>query len=153
MVQVDSDRTALSRQPERDTGLAMSQENVEVVRRAIDQYNEAGDLPWDLVDPEVEWVIDPSGNLVGPYFGHDGVRAYLKQLHDALDRLRLEIDEFVDSGASVVALGRMRVHGKRSGITVEQPMALLCRVADGRIVTLRTYIRPAEALGAAGLRQ
>jgi ketosteroid isomerase-like protein len=129
----------------------MSQENVEIVRAAIDHYNAIGELPWELIDPDVEWVIDPSGNLAGPYLGHDGVRAYLRQLHDALDRLRLEIDEVVDAGDCVVALGRMRVHGKRSDITVEQPMSLLCRVRDGQIVTLRSYIRIAEALEAAGL--
>jgi ketosteroid isomerase-like protein len=131
----------------------VSQENVGIVRAAIDGYNETGELPWDLIDPDVEWVIDPSGNLAGPYHGHDGVSLYLKQLHDALDRLRLEIDEFVDAGDSVVALGRMRVHGKRSDVTVEQQMALLCRVWNGRILTLRTYIRQAEALEAAGLRE
>jgi ketosteroid isomerase-like protein len=122
----------------------MSQENVEIVRAAIDGYNQTGELPWDLIDPEVEWVIDPSGNLAGHYRGHDGVRVYLKQLHDALDRVRLEIDEVVDAGDCVVALGRMRVHGKRSDITVEQPMSLLCRVRDGQIVTLRSYIRIAK---------
>ena len=131
----------------------MSQEHAEIVRAAVDHYNATGDLPWDLIDAEVEWVIDPSGNLAAPYLGHDGVRAYLKQLQDAFDRLRLEINEVVEAGNSVVALGRMRVRGKRSGITVEQPMALLCRVRDGRIVVLRTYIRPAEALEAAGLRE
>jgi ketosteroid isomerase-like protein len=129
----------------------MSQENVEIVRAAIQGYNASGELPWHLIDPEVEWVIDPSGNLAGPYHGHDGVRTYLKQLHDALDHLRLEIDEFLDSGDSVVARGRMRVHGKRSDVTVEQQIALLCRVRNGKIVTLRSYIRPAEALEAAGL--
>jgi ketosteroid isomerase-like protein len=101
----------------------------------------------------VEWVIDPSGNLAGPYHGYDGVRVYLKQLQDALDELRLEIDEVVDAGDPVVALGRMRVHGKRSDITVEQQLALLCRVRSRRIVMPRTYTRPAEALEAAGLRE
>ena len=83
----------------------------------------------------------------------EGTISRSRQLHDALDRLRLEIDEVVDAGDSVVALGRMRVHGKRSDITVEQQMALLCRLQNGQIVALRTYIRPAEALKAARLRK
>jgi ketosteroid isomerase-like protein len=32
-------------------------------------------------------------------------------------------------------------------------MALLCRVRNGRIATLRSYVRPAEALKAIGLRE
>jgi hypothetical protein len=33
----------------------MSRQNVEVVRRAIDRYNETGAVPWEDIDRAVEW--------------------------------------------------------------------------------------------------
>jgi hypothetical protein len=37
---------------------------VEIVRAAVDHYNTTGELPWELIDSEIEWLIDPSGPLV-----------------------------------------------------------------------------------------
>ena len=42
----------------------MSLENVEIVRAAVDHYNATGDLPWETIDPEIEWVIDPAGFML-----------------------------------------------------------------------------------------
>jgi len=131
----------------------MPQSNVDVVGDFIAHFNETrGEPSWELIDPDVELVIDPSGNLTPPLLGHKGIRVYLKQLGEVFDRLRLEVDDVVDAGELVVVLGRLRAHGKASDIDVEQPMGWVFRVRDGRIDVVRTYVRPDEALVAAGLR-
>jgi hypothetical protein len=53
----------------------MSQEDVEVVRRFVDHYNETGEPLWELIDPELVYTIDPPAWLAGTYHGHDGSRA------------------------------------------------------------------------------
>src|ERR1051325_2207160 len=38
---------------------AMSQGNVEIDRRATENLSQSGDPLWELLDPEIEWIIDP----------------------------------------------------------------------------------------------
>src|SRR5215207_372 len=123
----------------------MSQENVEIVRRFIEHSNETRDFPWELVDPEIVYVIDPPAWLAGTYRGH-------AELKDAL-RHTWEVDEFVDAGDSVVALGAAHVRGALSGATAVQTGASVNRVRDGRIVAVRVYLNHAEALEALGLQE
>jgi hypothetical protein len=37
--------------PRSDTPRPVSRQNVQVVRAAIDRYNETGDVPWEAIDP------------------------------------------------------------------------------------------------------
>jgi hypothetical protein len=43
----------------------MSQENVEIVRRFVDQAREGPGAVWDIFDEDVEWELDP-GRLALP---------------------------------------------------------------------------------------
>jgi hypothetical protein len=60
----------------------MSQKNVEIVSAVIDYYNANGDLPWEMIDPEVEWVVGPAW-VAGTYRGHDGVRVFFARIAEA----------------------------------------------------------------------
>jgi ketosteroid isomerase-like protein len=48
----------------------VSRENVEVVQRFVDHWNESGEPPWPEIDPDAVWVIDPSSFVAGTYRGH-----------------------------------------------------------------------------------
>ena len=54
---------------------------------------------------------------------------------------------------AVVMLGRMKVRGGLSGVTTGGPLAQVVRVREGRVVAVRGYLRPEEALEAMGLRE
>src|SRR5262245_21449685 len=132
----------------------MSQENVEVVRRFIDQSNETGELAWELLDPDVVWVVDPPALQAGTYHGHDEVRTFMSRLAEVFDQFRAEIKQFVDAGDSVLALGGFRVRGALSGAEAPvQPWSIVFELRDGRIVTYHAYYRREDALAAAGLRE
>jgi ketosteroid isomerase-like protein len=131
----------------------MSQENVEIVRLALDRFNETGDVPWEAIDPAVEWVIDPGAFLAGTYRGHDGVRSMLRDLAEAFERIQFDFDRYVDAGDQVAALGRLRIRGDRSGVDAAQPIGYVFRVAGGRIAAARAYLRPEAALEAVGVQQ
>jgi uncharacterized protein len=131
----------------------MSQENVEIVRRAIDRYNETGEPPWEALDTDIEWVIDPAAWVGGTYRGHDGVRAMLGRLAEAFDRFQLDFDRYLDAGDTVVAIGRAIIRGGSSGVTASQPLGYVFHLKGGRIAAATSYLQPDEALEAVGLRE
>jgi len=131
----------------------MSRENVDLVRRFFDHLNATGEFLWDAIDPEVEWVIDPMALLAGTYRGHEGVKMFLARLEEGFDQMRIELDNLIDAGDSVVALGRTCFHGLGSDVTAEQAIGWVFAVRESRIVRSQTYFRPAEAVEAAGLAE
>jgi len=130
----------------------MSQENVEIARRFVERAN-AGDFGWDQLDPDIVWVIDPPAFLAGTYHGHDGVRTLVARFTEIFDEARYEIDELLDGGDSVVALGRFRVRGAQSGATGTQQIAVVLKFRDGKLVAYRAFFDSERALEAAGLRE
>src|SRR6476620_10753415 len=110
----------------------MSHENVEVVRRSLEHVNRTGKPLWEVIDPEIEWIIDPTGLLSGNYRGHKGVKEFFERLRESFDELHVEIDDLIDVGDSVVVLCRVRNRGRTSGITVEQPVGWVYQVRKGR---------------------
>ena len=72
----------------------MSQENVELVKRATDAINrrDAEALLSEL-DPEVEWhaaVLIAMGGTQVVYLGHEGVREWLRDLYETLSEFQAE---------------------------------------------------------------
>jgi ketosteroid isomerase-like protein len=132
----------------------MSRENVEIVRRVIDAWNRhQQERAIRYIDPEV--VFDATRRRVNPktYNGMDGMRAMLADTDEVWEEFRMEPDEFVDAGDWIVAIGRWVGKGKGSGIDVQQPVADVFRLHDGRIVRLELgYADRGKALEAAGLR-
>jgi ketosteroid isomerase-like protein len=126
--------------------------NVETAQRFVDHWNETGEPPWDEIDPDVVFVIDPDSFVAGTYRGHDGIRTLLRLTAEVFDQFRYEVDELVDLGESILALGRIRARGAQSGATGTQSGAWVIQVRDGMIVSYRSYLRREEALEAAGLR-
>ena len=130
----------------------MSQENVEVVRRFIDHYNETGDPLRELIDPDVTWVVDPDAFIAGTYRGPDGFTDMLGRLEEVFGDIRVEVDDLIDAGDVVVMLGRFRVRGAQSGAAGTQQIGLVLRLREGRLVHYRSYLRREEALEAVGPR-
>jgi ketosteroid isomerase-like protein len=127
----------------------VSQENVEVVRRAweasIRHDNEA---VFRLYDPEVE-VHDAFYDRA--YRGLDGVREWFRDLVSTFDAMESEVEEWIDAGDDVVAVLRWRGRGKRSGVPVEQRQAHVWTLRDDKLWRLWVYASKAEALKAVGL--
>ena len=134
-------------------GVRGSQENIEVVRRAIDAFNER-DLDVALRDVDAEAEIDWSrsrGVEVGIYRGYDACRRFWSNLIDTFDRVTVAADEFIDRGDKVVVPNRASMVG-RGGIEVAARSTTVVTLRRGRIVGWTLYQETAEALEAAGLR-
>ena len=135
----------------RDTRWTVSQENVEIVQRYLDHWNETGELLWAEIDPEAVFVIDQGSFVADTYRGHERIRDLLRLTAEVFDQFRYEVDDLVDAGDSVLVLGRIRVRGVQSGATGAQHGAILFQLRDGLIVGYRSYLDRKEALAAAGL--
>jgi ketosteroid isomerase-like protein len=134
----------------------MSQENVEIVRRASEFL---GGRDWeamaDLVDPDVE-VRGTIGGLEEDYVsrGVDPIRQRIQAEDDEIwDEHRFEPLRFIDAGERVVVIHREYQRGKGSGVEIEIDTATVFDVRDGRIVRIQPYMKPAAALEAVGLSE
>jgi ketosteroid isomerase-like protein len=128
----------------------MSLENVEIVRRAFDGWNRGeGDVSaWFHPDVEVGGPDVP-----GVYCGYDGLRRFRDDQLSVWDYFHLSVDEFIERGGNVLALTRGRGRGKVSGAEIEQRVAHLCTVQDGKIRRLWIFQDREKALEAVGLRE
>ena len=135
----------------RDTRRTLSQENVEIVQRYIDHWNETGEPLWAEIDPEAVFVIDPGSFVGGTYRGHEGIRDLVRLTDEVFDQFRYEVDDMVDAGDSVLVLSRIRARGVQSGATGAQHGAIVFQIRDGLVVAYRSFMDRGEALAAVGL--
>jgi ketosteroid isomerase-like protein len=133
----------------------MSQENVESLRQAYEAFN-SGDIERILAfaHPDFEAVVPPELSAEpDTYRGHDGIRRYFQSFEDAMDEIRFQPERFWDVGHSVVALVRLTAKGRQTAIPVEQRIAQVWTVLNGKAVGVRTYPSLAEALKTVGLAE
>jgi ketosteroid isomerase-like protein len=129
----------------------MSEENVEVVRRAMAAWN-SGDLDdriEELFEPDVEWVPAAESLLAAAYHGYEGVRRFRADLFSAWDEYALDAQEFVDADDQVVVVTRIRARTRE--IEIDQVWSALVTVRDGRIARFQGFTTREGALEAAGV--
>ena len=133
----------------------MSEENVALLRRAVDAYNRR-DVPALLeeLDPEVQWHPALPGLLsrgVEVYRGHDGIIRMFRDFSDVLDEIHFEYSDVRDFGERVIAIGQLRTRGKASGAETVASYANVAEVRNGKGIRITGYLDPAEALEAVKL--
>ncbi len=135
----------------------MSQENVEIVRRVSDAYNrrDVGAM-LDELHPEIEWypwLQVQLGGRATVYRGHQGVREGVRDGEEAFSEIQAEQSEVRDLGERVIAIGHLRARGKESGAITESAIAWIVEFKSGKVIRVREYLDPQEALAAAGLSE
>lgn len=135
--------------------VAMSEENVDAVRRALEAF-ERGDLEEMLsfLDPDFELHSAIVGGAEGNvYRGHDGYRHWYADSYESFEELRNELNEYRDLGDRVVALGRVVGLGRESGVEIDSPMGWVFTLRDGKAVKAEGFLSREQALAAAGLSE
>jgi ketosteroid isomerase-like protein len=128
----------------------MSEENVEIVRRAIAAYSREGlDGVLRYYDPEIEWTSTGDYIERATYCGHDGLRRYFGTMEDEFEDLRIEPVELIDAGEQVLSSVRLTGRGKASGAAVEMMLISVGALRAGLIYRVRNYPDMAEAFEAA----
>jgi ketosteroid isomerase-like protein len=132
----------------------MSQENLEIVRRILDEFTETQQL--SLVSPELVWHVGSWSAWPGrpEFHGHDGFREFFAEWTDAYEEWTLEVESIIDAGnGRVVVAARQRGRLRGSDSWVALRAGLLYTVESGLLVRAEVYVSPEEALEAAGQRE
>jgi ketosteroid isomerase-like protein len=136
----------------------MSQENVDIIRRAFEEFSRAGwePLMGTVWAPEIVWDMSPTGIPgLGTYRGFDGLRSFFEDWFSTFpfEEWEQEVDEVIDCGEQVVVLTRQRGHGTTSGAMAELEYAQVVKFRDGKVVHVDVYLDRGQALEAAELRE
>src|SRR2546430_793928 len=96
----------------------MSQENVEIVRTALEASTRRDhEATFALYGPEVEILGLVDG---GVYRGLTGVRAFFRDWFAAWSELSYDAEEWIDADKDVIAALHVRARGRQSGVPVER---------------------------------
>ena len=126
----------------------MSEADVDVVRQIVAAFRDR-DVPRlrELFHDDAEFrsaIVTLEG---GTYRGRDEMERYMNDLDAVFEDWHSEDEEFVDGGDGRVALVFTIVgRGRASGAPVNQPIAILWTVRDGKAVTAQGYLDREEAL-------
>ena len=135
----------------------MSEENVEAFRSGMEAYNRRDvDAFLEAFDPKAEihpLTLAMFGQDATVYRGHEGIRQFIRDVDEVLPQIQVELVEVRDLGERIVASGRLRARGRASGVEVESPIGWIIEFRGGRVIRMRDYLDPKEALEAAGLSE
>lgn len=131
----------------------MPADNVETLRRYVELLDETGEVPVELLQPDVEMHMFRGSPIPGPYHGHEGVRRWREDTFDVFEDGRMTLEEVVPGADPdvMVAIHRFVGRMRHTELPADFPLAVVVRFRDGRIVRFEGYRERAEALQAAGI--
>lgn len=131
--------------------MAMSTENLEIVRRSLESFSETGEILWATVDDEVEITDHDIPDQQG-YRGHEGLARWLEDWGSAWADYAVEPTEFIDAGEYVVVVLRMHATGRGSGLELDREDAIVYQLRTGKIARMDYYNDKRQAFTAAGIQ-
>src|SRR5689334_3318360 len=124
----------------------MSEENVEIVRRSLQAYNDLGfDGLAEFLDENINWrAAEGAPDDAGETNGIEAMRRYLGDFPETFTDVTVVPIEVLDlSDDRVLAVQRMKGRAKLSGIETELRFAVVYTLRDGKIVRGREYLERA----------
>ena len=137
----------------------MSQENVETITRLYDEFLAR---PERVFDPEILQFFDPGVELrqassflgtEGTFHGYDGLVDSAREVFETFRDLHWVPIRLMESGDHVVAIVEARGYGKHSDVEVNETIAHVWTLREGRIVAWHIYMDQSQALEAVGLSE
>jgi ketosteroid isomerase-like protein len=131
----------------------MSSENVDLLRRLLEVYNERSfEENMDLIDPSFVWDVSrvqlPDATT---YTGRDELTRFVEAWSEGFEGEHVEPEDIADAGERIVVMVHHSGRGKLSKIDVDQRYAMVWTLKDGRAVRMDMYPTWEEALEAAGV--
>jgi ketosteroid isomerase-like protein len=138
----------------RDTARAMSEEDLDVVRRWLGAWN-GGELDAfaDLLHDDAEVVTDPTWMEVGPFKGRAAIRKWFEGLKESWDEHdEVVLSELFEVGDKVVARLDWKVRGRASGIEMDLDATCINSLKQGKIFR-QEWFEHEHALKAVGMAE
>jgi len=134
----------------------VSQENVEVVRRAFQAFADRGlDAMAEFWDPDIVWrAAEGAIDDIGEMHGQVAVRRYMEDWIDTFDDYKVVVEELRDVGDDrVLSIQRVKGRAKLSGVEIELRYASVNTVRDGKALRVREYLSVEDAFKTVGLEE
>jgi len=128
----------------------LTERNVALLREAYEAINQEGldsAAAWDLIDDDI--LIRDRPEIPDPqtYRGREGARKALAISDESFESFTMAPVDLIGVGDQhVVVVLRMSGRGRGSGVPVEETIAHLWTVRDGKAVALQVYTDPDDAL-------
>jgi ketosteroid isomerase-like protein len=132
----------------------MSQQNVEIVRRAVEAFNTGTLDTWlEFLDPEIDYrAMEGALDDVGEMHGTEAMRRFVQDWLDLFEDFTVVAEELLDVGEDqVVAVLLLSGRAKLSGIETQVRYAVVYALRDEKIVRGREFGDRQQALQAIGL--
>src|SRR5215207_4159416 len=122
----------------------MSQENSLTLQAQLKGWDpeawRRGEFDLSFFDPEVTYEDTILPDHIGEtYRGHEAIT--------------IETERVVGDGDRLVSIHRFRGRARHTGIELEGPLAYVWTFQDGKVVHLKSFAGPEDALEAAGLSE
>ncbi len=109
------------------------------VGRMIDFWSEDGDWTWEDA-PEI-----PGARVAR---GREQVEAHLREVISLIGEMEIEVEEFVELGAELLAVTHFNVRGAQSGVQLDTQAFHLVHFENGRVRRYRMFMDRDQALRA-----
>jgi hypothetical protein len=116
--------------------------------RAYAAFNRGRVPDWSFFDPAIEHDQTEGLFLDGVFYGHDGLRAALREVEADWEELHLEPEQVVDLGDRLLVLLRMRARVRDSNAELDAHVAHVWQFRDGRAIRWAAYGDQAAAMRA-----
>src|SRR5437588_8980103 len=117
----------------------MSQENVEIAKRALDAANQRDiDCFSEIATADFEYVPALLTAFEGGSIrGRNGLQGWFDAMTNTWDEFRVLAEHLRDVGDQVLVLGRAEARGSGSGVDVDAPMGVVLDFRANRISRAR----------------
>ena len=105
------------------------------------------------MSPDLEWITPDRVLFARTYRGPEEVRRYFEDQWEAFEEVEFEPEEFFERGDRVVVFVRARLRPRGSTAVVENRIAQLWTVRDGKATRCEVFPEREQALEAAGIRR
>jgi ketosteroid isomerase-like protein len=112
----------------------------DLVRRAYAAFAERDyETMAELAVPDFE--LDLTGRVLNPatYRGADGLRQFFAEVDELWESMDMQVERLVERGDEVLALLRVNITGRGSGLSLEDRIAQRWTARDGKLVRMRVY--------------
>ena len=121
-------------------------ENVQALFQAYEEFNQTGEIPEEMFDPEVEFVQMDGFAGTGTNKGIEGVRNVLTNLLANFESLKMRPRDVVsERGDEVLIRVAVSAHAKGSQIQVKETMWHSWTMRENRIARWRAFAEEDEA--------